>query len=288
MRACALIPIFDHGATIEKVVSELPLDLPCLIVDDGSAEPTREALRRVTAARANAKVLRRDRNGGKGAALKTGYGAARARGFTHVVQLDADGQHWAADVPRFLAAMRAQPDALVLGVPEFDASAPLARIYARQLSRGLVWLACLSRVVPDPLCGFRGVPLAAALAVIASARTGDWMDFEPELAVRLVWHGTPIAALPTRVIYPPDGISHFSFARDYPRLASLYLRLLGGMVWRAPELLAQGGRRSRPHVSPGEPPASEDGMVGGEAEPSEGRSPSGSEKRARRPAKGRA
>src|SRR5262249_19327903 len=147
-----------------------------------------------------------------GAALKTGYRVAAASGYSHVVQLDADGQHAAGDVPRFLAAMRADPDALVLGVPEFDASAPIARIYARQISRGLVWLACLSRIVPDPLCGFRGVPLAPALAVIGSVPTGDWMDFEPELAVRLVWHGTPIAALPTRVIYPPDGVSHFSVA----------------------------------------------------------------------------
>ena len=145
MKACALIPIYDHAATIEKVVAALPPDLPVLVVDDGSAEPTRAALRRVEASRANAEIVRRERNGGKGAALKTGYRTARARGFTHAVQLDADGQHNAADVPRFVAAMRAHPDALVLGVPEFDASAPLARIYARQLSRGLVWLACLSR-----------------------------------------------------------------------------------------------------------------------------------------------
>jgi glycosyltransferase involved in cell wall biosynthesis len=237
MNACALIPIFDHPETIEKVVTALPPELPCLIVDDGSAEPTRAALRRIGSEREDAWVVRRDRNGGKGAALKTGYRSALARGFTHVVQLDADGQHNASDVPRFLAAMHAQPDALVLGVPEFDASAPLARIYARQLSRGLVWMACLSRVVPDPLCGFRGVPLAPALAVIDAVEIGDWMDFEPEMAVRMVWHGTPIAPLPTRVIYPPDGISHFSIARDYPRLVSLYLRLLGGMVVRAPELL---------------------------------------------------
>jgi len=237
MNACALIPIFDHPETIEKVVTALPPELPCLIVDDGSAEPTRAALRRIGSEREDAWVVRRDRNGGKGAALKTGYRSALARGFTHVVQLDADGQHNASDVPRFLAAMRAQPDALVLGVPEFDASAPLARIYARQLSRGLVWMACLSRVVPDPLCGFRGVPLAPALAVIDAVQIGDWMDFEPEMAVRMVWHGTPVATLPTRVIYPPDGISHFSIARDYPRLVSLYLRLLGGMVVRAPELL---------------------------------------------------
>ncbi len=244
MKACALIPIYDHAATIEKVVSELPPELPCLVVDDGSAESTRAALRRVEASRANASVIRRQHNGGKGAALKTGYRTARTRGFTHVVQLDADGQHNAADVPRFVAAMRARPDALVLGVPEFDASAPLARIYARQLSRGLVWLACLSRVVPDPLCGFRGIPLEAAIEAIDSAETGDWMDFEPELAVRMVWQGTPIATIDTRVIYPSGGISHFSFARDYPRLASLYLRLLAGMVVRVPELVRNRSRTS--------------------------------------------
>ncbi len=163
MKICVLIPIFDHPTTIEKVVAGLPPDIPCLIVDDGSAQPTRDALQRVTAARASTTVVRRARNGGKGAALKTGYRAAAASGFTHVVQLDADAQHDTGDVSRFVAAIRAHPDALVLGVPEFDASAPLARIYARQLSRGLVWLACLSRAVPDPLCGFRGVPLAPAL-----------------------------------------------------------------------------------------------------------------------------
>jgi len=283
MRACALIPIFDHPATIEKVVAELPPELSCLIVDDGSAAPTRDALERVTAARANAEVVRRARNGGKGAALKTGYQAARARGFTHVVQLDADGQHNTNDVARFVAAMRAHPDALVLGVPEFDASAPRARIYARQISRGLVWLACLSRVVPDPLCGFRGVPVEPMLAVLASGRTGDWMDFEPEIAVRMVWHGTPIATVPTRVIYLPDGISHFSIARDYPRLAWLYLRLIGGMALRAPDLLARGGRRCRLQVARSEPKASGGHRVRSEAKPSEGRSPSASDQRARTP-----
>src|SRR4029453_15795503 len=144
--------------------------------------------------------------------------AARAHGFTHVVQLDADGQHNASDVPRFVAAMLAHPNALVLGVPEFDASAPLARICARQLSRGLVWLASLSREVPDPLCGFRGVPLAPALAVIASVPTGDWMDFEPEMAVRMVWQGTPIATIPTRGIFPSDGFPHFNIPRHPPEL----------------------------------------------------------------------
>jgi glycosyltransferase involved in cell wall biosynthesis len=244
MKLCALVPIYDHGATIEKVVADLPPELPCLIVDDGSGEATRAALRRLALAHPHVEVIRRERNGGKGAALKTGYRRALERGFTHVVQLDADGQHCAADAPRFAAAMRAHPDALVLGVPVFDATAPRARIWARQLSRGLVWVACLSRAVPDPLCGFRGIPLRPVVALLDRVeRTGDWMDFEPELAVRMVWEGAPIATLVTRVQYPAGGISHFSVARDYPRLAALYLRLLGGMVWRAPALL-----RRRPKV----------------------------------------
>jgi glycosyltransferase involved in cell wall biosynthesis len=238
MKICTLIPIYDHGDAVGQVLSDLvPAALPCIVVDDGSAEATRASLRRLAARHSFVEVIRRDRNGGKGAALKTGYRAAASRGFSHVVQLDADGQHRAGDVPGFVAALRAQPDALVLGVPVFDASAPRARIYARQISRALVWLACLSRVVPDPLCGFRGVPLAPVLEILDSARTGDWMDFEPELTVRWVWQRLPVVALPTRVIYPSGGLSHFSLRRDYPRLASLYVRLVAGMLLRAPELL---------------------------------------------------
>jgi glycosyltransferase involved in cell wall biosynthesis len=115
-------------------------------------------------------VLRSPENQGKGAALKLGYRAAYERGWDGVIQLDADGQHDPADVERFADAMRANPGALVLGVPVFDASVPRARLYARQLSRILVWGACRSRVIPDPLCGFRGMPLAATLAVIDRCR----------------------------------------------------------------------------------------------------------------------
>ncbi len=238
MKACALIPIYDHGAAVEAVVDELAASgLPCLVVDDGSGEATRRALDRVAERHPFVERIRHERNRGKGAALKTGFRAARERGFSHVVHLDADGQHRAADVPRFVDAMREQPSALVLGVPVFDASAPRARIAARQISRALVWLACLSRAIRDPLCGFRGVPLAAALEVIDAVRTGDRMDFEPELAVRLVWRGTPVRSLPTPVTYPPQGVSHFRLARDYPLLAGLYVRLVAGMLLRAPELL---------------------------------------------------
>lgn len=241
-----VIPCYDHGSTAARVVEALaPSGLPCLLVDDGSGPATREALEGLAKRLPFVELLRFERNRGKGAALKAGFRAAAERGWSSVIHLDADGQHDPADVPRFAEALRRSPGALVLGVPVFDASVPKSRLYARQLSRGLVWAACLSRVVPDPLCGFRGVPLEATLAVIDRVPTGDRMDFEPEIAVRLVWEGVPVVALPTRVVYLPGGLSHFSFSRDYPLLASLYLRLLAGMLPRAARLRRQA-RAARP------------------------------------------
>ncbi len=233
MKLGVVIPCYEHGATVLEVVEGLAsFDLPCLLLDDGSGPATREALEGLAKRHAFVEVLRSPENQGKGAALKLGYRAAAARGWDGVIQLDADGQHAPADVERFARAMRAKPGALVLGVPVFDASVPRTRLYARQLSRGLVWAACRSRVIPDPLCGFRGMPLAATLAVIDRVQTGDRMEFEPEIAVRLVWAGVPVVTLPTRVVYLPGGLSHFSFSRDYPLLASVYLRLLAGMLSR--------------------------------------------------------
>lgn len=234
MKLGVVIPCYEHGRSVARVVEGVAASgLPCLLVDDGSGPATREALEDLAKRHAFVELLRSPENRGKGAALKLGYRAAAERGWDGAIQLDADGQHDPADVPRFAEAMRAHPGALVLGVPVFDASAPLVRLLARQLSRGLVWAACRSRAVPDPLCGFRGMPLAATLGVLDRVETGDRMEFEPEIAVRLVWAGVPLVALPTRVVYPPGGLSHFRFSRDYPLLASTYARLLAGMLRRA-------------------------------------------------------
>ena len=237
MKLGVLIPCFDHGSTVGAVVEALaPSGLPCLLVDDGSGPATRDVLESLAKHHAFVEVERHATNRGKGAALKTGYRAAAARGWEGAIQLDADGQHDPGDVKLFARAMQSHPGAVVLGVPVFDASVPRVRLYARQLSRGLVWLACLSRGIPDPLCGFRGIPLARTLGVLDRVRTGDRMEFEPEIAVRLFWEGAPVVTLPTRIVYPHGGVSHFSLARDYPLLASLYVRLLAGMLPRATAL----------------------------------------------------
>lgn len=238
LNPCLLISIYDHESTIRRVVESIAfLKLPLLIVDDGSHLPTRMALERIARDFDWVEIRQHSANRGKGAALVTGYRAAAAQGYTHVIQLDADAQHDAADVPRFLAAAEANPAALVLGQPVFGDDAPWSRLYARKLSVGMVWLATLSRDVSDPLCGFRCVPLAPVLRLLDRVSMGHWMDFEPELAARLVRMGVPVVNVSTRVRYFPDGISHFDMLWDNLRLVWLYTRLALGMLPRAPALL---------------------------------------------------
>jgi glycosyltransferase involved in cell wall biosynthesis len=226
------IPIYDHPATIAGVVESLaPLQLPCIIVDDGSGEETREQLAQLVQRFDWVRVIRHDHNRGRGAALRTAYRAAAEQGLTHVVQLDADGQHHADDIPRFLDAAKAQPDALILGEPVFDESIPWHRLHGRKLSQGIVWLETLSFSVHDPLCGFRCIPLGPTLTVIEGCSTGDRMDFDPELIIRLVRAGIPVVNIPTAVQYPEQGVSHFRMVEDNLRIAWAYLRLAFAAPW---------------------------------------------------------
>lgn len=238
MNPCVLITIYDHPDTIYDVVSGLaPMRLPCLIVDDGSAEPTRKALRQVCEAFPFVEVHTRARNGGRGAALKTGYRWAHDRGFTHALQLDADGQHDPSEAPRLLQASRAHPTALVLGDPIFDESAPRSRLYGRLVSRFWVWVDTWSFDVHDPLCGMRCVPLRETVRILDRAACGDFMDFDPELTVRLSWADVPIVNVPTHVRYFEEGVSHFRMVRDNVRLSLRYTRLFLGMLLRIPRLV---------------------------------------------------
>ena len=233
MNPCLLIPIYNHGRTIQSVLSTLgDLKLPCLVIDDGSDDVTRAALARAAREFPWATVERLPDNRGRGAALRHGYRSAQARGYSHVVQLDADGQHEAADVPRFLEAARRRPAALVLGAPMFDASAPRSRLIGRRLSRFWVHVETLSLTIDDPLCGFRCFPLSPTVDLLSRARLGDRMEFDPEIVVRWAWEGWPIVNLPTRVRYFRDGLSHFRPLDDNLRISWAHTRLVFGMLWR--------------------------------------------------------
>jgi predicted LPLAT superfamily acyltransferase len=223
-RPCAVIPTFDNETTIRAVVEKVREHLAdVIVVDDGSAWPGREEVARLARDRL-AHAVRREQNGGKGAAVKTGLQAAYDLGYTHALQIDADGQHEVADIERFLAASRAQPEALVLGCPVFDETVPKGRKIGRQVSVFWTSLEVGGRAIKDPLCGFRVYPLAAALR--AARGTGDRMEFDPEIAVRMVWGGAPTVNLTTKVRYPPGGVSHFHLFRDNVRISWMHTRMV--------------------------------------------------------------
>ena len=241
MKPCLLVPIYDHGATIGRVLDGLAgSGLPILLVDDGSGEETAAAIERAAAPYPQVRLLRHARNLGRGAALRTGYRAAAQQGFTHAVQLDADAQHDPDDVPRFLEAAAKEPEALVCGRPIFDESVQRARLWGRQISRVWVWIETASFAIADPLCGFRCMPLRATLEILETESCGDHMEFDTEIAVRLVWHGAPVVNVPTRVRYYADGVSHFDLWRDNARISRMHARLfalslaqrLGMRAWR--------------------------------------------------------
>jgi len=238
LKPCLLIPIYDHKDQIRAVLDSLArFGLDCIVIDDGSGIETRMVLDAAEKDYRWLEVYHRDFNGGRGAALASGYRLATKRGFSHAIQLDADGQHDANDVPRFIEAIATNPDALVLGAPIFDETVPKGRLYGRQLSRFMVWLTTLSMDVSDPLCGFRGIPLAVTLDLLGRVKMGRHMEFDPQLIIQLRWRGVPVINLPTKVVYNSEGLSHFDFVRDNLRLIGVYVRALGGMLLRSPQLL---------------------------------------------------
>jgi glycosyltransferase involved in cell wall biosynthesis len=242
---CALIPIYNHKDTIAETVDALRAHgLPVVIVDDGSDDATRAVLQAIAQNESTVQLIRLARNGGKGRALTAGLIAARDAGYSHALQIDADGQHNAGDVPRFLAEGRADPRALICGQPIFDESVPRARLYGRYVTHVCVWMETLSFTLRDSMCGYRLYPIEETCAEIDRAPLPARMDFDTEVAVRLMWRGVQVRNLPTRVIYPENGLSHFRMLHDNLRISAMHTRLLLGMLPRAPMLLWRKRRRS--------------------------------------------
>lgn len=234
---CVVIPVYNHEHAIGAVVSAVRAQgVPLVLVDDGCNRACAEVLQALSAT-PDVKLVRHERNRGKGAAVSTGLHAAQTQGYTHAVQIDADGQHTVSDVRRFLDESRAYPDAVICGRPVFDASIPRSRFYGRYLTHGLVWLETLSFELIDTMCGFRVYPLPVTLALLDRSHVGARMDFDTEILVRLKWRGVPTRWLATAVRYPVDGISHFRMFRDNVRMTSLHIRLVLGMLLRLPLLL---------------------------------------------------
>ena len=244
-----LIPSYNPGnAVYETVRGARKHWSPVWVVADGSNDGTPQGLQAMASDDPGLKVLVLPRNQGKGAAVHYGLEAAAAAGYTHVLTMDSDGQHAPECIADFMAASLQQPQAMILGLPVFDASAPALRVKGRRVSNWWANLETLWMGIGDSLFGFRVYPVAPLLSVMRSQRWMRRFDFDPEAAVRLCWRGVQPVNLPAPVRYyavGEGGVSHFRYLRDNVLLTWMHTRLMIGFVLRLPRLLRRrNGERS--------------------------------------------
>ncbi|HEY3809661.1 MAG TPA: glycosyltransferase family 2 protein [Steroidobacteraceae bacterium] len=238
-----LIPSYNPGPKVYDTVAAARAHwAPVWVVVDGSDDGSAERLMSMAAADQGLRIEVLPRNRGKGAAVLHGAEQARVAGFTHVLTMDSDGQHPADRIGDFMAASLATPAALVLGDPQFDASAPALRVRGRKICNWFANLETLWAGIHDSLFGFRVYPIEPLLGVM---RRQPWMrrfDFDVEVAVRLCWRGLAPINLGAAVHYfrPEEGgVSHFNYWRDNALLTWMHARLFAGFLLRLPWLLCR-------------------------------------------------
>lgn len=245
-----LIPSYNPGPKVYETVRAARAQwAPVWVVVDGSTDGTAEGLQALATEDPHLRVIVQTPNQGKGAAVLRGMEVARQAGFTHVLTMDSDGQHPADLIPAFMRASQARPEAMVLGVPVFDASAPALRVKGRKISNWWANLETLWVGIGDSLYGFRIYPIGPLRAIMARQRWMRRFDFDPEAVVRLAWAGVPPVNVPAPVKYlsqAEGGVSHFNYFRDNRLLTWMHIRLMLGFSLRLPALALRRLMQRRP------------------------------------------
>ncbi|HXA13812.1 MAG TPA: glycosyltransferase family 2 protein [Opitutaceae bacterium] len=235
-----LIPSYNTGPRLLATAQEALAHWPHVwVVIDGSTDGSDAPVRELARHEPHLRIIVREKNGGKGNAILTGLVAALSAGFTHLLTMDADGQHPPDYIAPFMQASQQNPSALIAGAPVFGPDAPAARLHGRKLSIVLVRLETLGPAITDPLFGFRVYPAAPLARALLATRAARGYDFDPEIAVRLVWAGVPVVNLPAPCRYltrAQGGVSHFHYIRDNAKMAWLHVRLLAQLLVRWPAI----------------------------------------------------
>ena len=236
-------PSFNNAATLAGVLKRVrALDLPLIVVNDGSTDATATVLAEILGADAGVTFVTHRNNRGKAAALMSGFAAAGDAGYTHAVTIDTDGQLDPEQIPLLLSLARRTPHGLVIGQRDENTEGyPSRSRIGRRVSNLFVWMQCGVRVA-DSQCGFRVYPLDFIREVRCQAgRYG----FETEVITRAGWAGRPIVGAPVRCHYFPSdkAVSHFRPFIDSFRGVPMHFRL---MVRALVPLPRRGGSRAAP------------------------------------------
>ena len=238
-RPGVVIPVYNHGSTAEPIVDFLVAShLPVILVDDGSYLKSKAALARIEKKYPDdVTLLTLPENRGKGAAVLVGIEMAANQGLTHVLQIDADGQHDINRVEPFFELSKEHPDALICGYPEYDETVPRNRLTGRKITNTMIAIETLGSGIRDGMCGFRVYPVESTLKIKKSL-SFPRMGFDIDILVKLYWSGVPVISSPVRVTYPEGGTSNFRMVHDNIEISMVHTCLFFGMLIRLPKLLA--------------------------------------------------
>lgn len=236
---CVVIPVYNHPHKIADTIAALRAqNLPIVMVDDGSEAGCAQLLDALTQSFDNVHLLRHSCNQGKGAAVCNGLNWACARGYSHALQIDADGQHNLNDVPKFIAAAQNNPQQIISG-DRIYINAPKSRMRARRITDIWVWINTLSLEIKDSMCGYRLYPLSQVMPILTRYAIGKRMSFDTDILVKLVWSGCRVSHIPTQVVYADSIPSHFHVVKDNVRISWMHTQHFFGMLVRLPKLLAR-------------------------------------------------
>lgn len=215
-----VIPVYNHAATLREVVDRtLRVCSDILVVDDGSTDGGAETINGLPV-----RLIRHEKNMGKGAAILTAVEEAGKLGVTHIITIDADGQHDPADVKVFMPVIEEEPLALVIGKRGFNVeNVPFSSRFGRVFSN--FWLRVQTGYsLKDTQSGFRAYPTV----LFDRLRLYDrHYSFEIEVLVKAAWAGIALKEVDISVYYPEREmrVSHFKPFMDNLRLTILNTRL---------------------------------------------------------------
>ncbi|MAP94793.1 MAG: family 2 glycosyl transferase [Ponticaulis sp.] len=230
-----IIPTYKHTRALPGLLDHLQtLSMPVIVIDDGNAPDISAQIRDICTGRETVKLSRTTENQGKGGAVKSGFRLAGELGWSHAIQLDADGQHDVTALPEIARLAAEHPHSVICAVPVYDESIPKSRKIGREITHFWVRLQTMGNEISDSMCGLRAYPLSETLAVISGEFIGNRMDFDTEILVHLNWRGLRNIELPVSVTYPEENVSNFRMLADNVRISLMHTRLVVQSPVRVP------------------------------------------------------
>ena len=239
MKALVLLPSYNSGAQLLRTVIDARKEWSDVwVVIDASTDRSDRDIESITSD--GLRLLRLEKNSGKGGAVLHALRVAASEGYTHALVMDADGQHPPEMIRPFMELAKNNPDAFLCGVPIFGPDAPIERVKGRRVGNFFATVETLGIGAADSLFGFRLYPVRPALEILEHTTWARRFDFDTVLAVRLCWSGRRCLNIPVPVRYPPrreGGVTHFEYIRDNLLLVAAHTRLLLELPVHIPQLL---------------------------------------------------